>query len=99
MNELPCIKCSKQLEPAFGGSDTRNAPWGATVFISYGQYGSTLFDEMDGTYLELNICDDCLREIARAGKILHVKPQQAPPPRPTYRTWLAWEDETDEIHP
>lgn len=56
--QLPCIVCDKALKPAI--YDDINQPSRATTFISYGQYGSTFFDPMDGSYLELNVCDVCL---------------------------------------
>ena len=63
----PCIICNRELEPAFSGCET-NQPYGATSFITHGHYGSTIFDPLDGSYLEINICDDCLAE--RVNKIL-----------------------------
>jgi hypothetical protein len=35
-------------------------PYDGLAFQSQGHYGSTVFDPMDGTYLEINICDECL---------------------------------------
>lgn len=35
-------------------------PIGGTVFRTYGHYGSSVFDPMDASYLEVVICDDCL---------------------------------------
>ncbi len=29
-------------------------------FRTYGHYGSTIFDPMDGTYLDVAICDECI---------------------------------------
>jgi hypothetical protein len=31
-----------------------------TVFRTYGNYGSTVFDPMDSTFLEITICNPCL---------------------------------------
>lgn len=33
---------------------------GGTAFRIYGHYGSTVFDPMDGSSLEIVICDECL---------------------------------------
>lgn len=35
-------------------------PIGGTVFRTYGHYGSSVFDPMDASYLEVVICDGCL---------------------------------------
>jgi hypothetical protein len=56
---LPCFKCGKTLENAFG--DAENQPYGGTEFRTYGHYGSTFWDSFDGEELVLNVCDDCLR--------------------------------------
>jgi hypothetical protein len=37
-------------------------PNDGVVFHARGNYGSTVFDPLDGTYLEVLICDDCLVE-------------------------------------
>jgi hypothetical protein len=59
---LGCFKCGKELESAFPPEHTDdNQPYAGTTFVSHGHYGSTAFDAMDGSFLELNICDDCLR--------------------------------------
>lgn len=60
---LDCIVCGKKLEPTFCDplpGPVSNQPSEATYFISYGQYGSTIFDPMDGQFIEINICDVCL---------------------------------------
>lgn len=57
---LPCIACGKQLQNSF--EDVENQPSEGTAFHTHGHYGSTIFDPMDGQYLELNVCDDCLRK-------------------------------------
>jgi len=55
---VPCFKCGEALNSAMPDSD--NIPYKGTAFQTHGHYGSTVFDPMDGTYLELNICDECL---------------------------------------
>lgn len=57
---LSCFKCLSLLKNAW--RDAANQPSEGTCFITYGHYGSTAFDPMDGTYIEINICDPCLRE-------------------------------------
>lgn len=62
---LPCIVCGTVLENAIPGTPADqpyNQPYKGTVFVSHGQYGSTFFDEMSGRFVEITICDDCLRK-------------------------------------
>ena len=80
---LPCVICGNAPEPVFPDNwgespDEPPQPYGATIFIAYGQYGSTVFDPpvtdtMDnGTYLQLNICDRCLVRAGAQGQVLLV---------------------------
>jgi hypothetical protein len=55
---LPCIVCGAQLRNVV--DDVENQPDGGTAFITHGHYGSTVFDPMNGEYLEINVCDQCL---------------------------------------
>jgi hypothetical protein len=68
---LPCIICDKELDAVAPEFQT-NQPYDAVSFIAYGQYGSTVFDPCDGrgTYLEVNICDECLIKKRGEKKIL-----------------------------
>lgn len=67
---LSCIACGKSLDSVLRDDDVENQPYGGTCFTTHGHYGSTIFDPMDGHYLELNVCDVCLRRLAGEGKIL-----------------------------
>jgi hypothetical protein len=69
MKPVPCIVCGKVLEEAM--SDTDNQPYKATTFVTYGHYGSTFFDPMDGSSIEINVCDDCLEKAKLDKKIVH----------------------------
>ncbi len=79
--ELPCLLCGRELEPA-GHPDAHdrphNQPDGALIFRAYGQYGSAAFDPMDGTFLEINICDPCAT--GQRDRIRHCRPNN-----PVYR--------------
>lgn len=66
---LPCFKCGKELEPVCPSGDGRNQPYSAVVFETRGQYGSTVFDEIDGATLHINICDECL--VSGKSVVLH----------------------------
>lgn len=61
---FPCLVCRKELWNVFTGN---NQPCDACTFNSHGHYGSTVFDEMDGAQLEVNICDACLKEAQAHG--------------------------------
>ena len=56
-----CFCCDKKLGSAMRGKDEfRFPPNDATVWRSYGNYGSTVFDPMNNSFLEAYICDACL---------------------------------------
>lgn len=68
-NSLNCIVCDCELEDA--GKNLDNQPYKGTTFTSHGQYGSTVFDNMNGNgFLEINVCDECLRKKARTHVLL-----------------------------
>ncbi len=58
-----CLVCGKESTPVQG---ILEQPYGATLFTSYGHYGSTVYDPPGwgarGRYLQIVICDDCLRQ-------------------------------------
>lgn len=63
---LPCFKCGRLLEDASASDrEWQNQPYAGTTFHSEGQYGSTVWDPMNQYVrytIELNICDECLRQ-------------------------------------
>lgn len=65
---LPCIVCGKKLEPMDSGSPNHAAD--ANEFRAHGQYGSTVFDPLDGSYLAVNICDPCVVDAGVKGRVL-----------------------------
>lgn len=68
MKALPCLVCGKPLEDVSSGSPV-NQPYGGLGLVTYGAYGSTVFDPMNGTYLSFSVCDQCLVEGAKAGAV------------------------------
>lgn len=103
MITLPCIVCGRELEPAFrrpaGQEDEipdwlqHNQPHGGTTFRSRGQYGSTVFDPMSSyRSLEINVCDPCMLEKAREGRIIH----NYEVPRPSRFDVTLWDGEDGE---
>ena len=80
---LDCIVCDKQLKNVF--PDVVNQPSCGTAFTTVGHYGSTVFDSMgDRTFLELNVCDECLKRLASNSKVLMGERQYA---KPSYSRW------------
>lgn len=59
-----CIVCGVEvdnLDIAYPENPKAVHPIGGTVFRTYGNYGSTVFDPMDASFLEIVICDSCLK--------------------------------------
>ena len=59
-----CIVCNTEIENwdiAYPEDKPQVHPIDGTVFRTYGHYGSTVFDPMDASYLEVVVCDECLR--------------------------------------
>jgi hypothetical protein len=56
-----CIVCKKELRDLSSdtGEDSVH-PVDGLHFRTYGHYGSTVFDPMDGTYLDIVVCDECI---------------------------------------
>ncbi len=79
----PCIVCRKQLGNLMAPEG--NQPNDGVAFTSPGHYGSAAFDPMDMTFLEINVCDDCLVAAAKDGAVL-VAEKSIPKP-PAYEKW------------
>jgi hypothetical protein len=85
--DLKCIRCGKTFTPSVtdGGDDT--PPNDGLLFITYGNYGSTIYDPLDPLgqeYLLVVLCDECVVAQAREQNVMHVRkplPQAPPPPR------------------
>lgn len=74
MTTLPCIACGAKLESAAPDSGQGNQPSDGLCFHTPGHYGSTEFDPMDGSVLEVSICDACVRRGRASGVVLHRDP-------------------------
>jgi hypothetical protein len=65
---IACFCCDKQMSnwiydsPRPDGTESRVTvhPMGGLHFQTYGHYGSRAFDPMDGTALDIAICDECI---------------------------------------
>lgn len=70
MANLNCISCDKELlniGDEFDGGG--HQPCGGLSFHTYGHYGSTFFDPMDGSAIQIAICDECLVKADDKGRI------------------------------
>lgn len=74
MEQLTCIVCGYQPEYVFPDDADTNQPYKATAFMTHGHYGSTFFDALDGTHLEINVCDECLNKAIDKKQILIYNP-------------------------
>jgi hypothetical protein len=60
-----CIICGTEVDNwdiAYPEGSNVVHPIGGTAFRTYGHYGSTVFDPMDASFLEIVICDTCLKD-------------------------------------
>jgi hypothetical protein len=70
-----------------------NQPNDGLSFTSFGAYGSSFFDPMDGTYLEVTICDPCLAEHREAGRVIeHASTAETRAQSEKYGDFLSPED-------
>lgn len=53
MSDILCVRCDKKLENFMEGRGFQ--PNYGLAFITYGHYGSTFFDPMDGSWMEIAI--------------------------------------------
>jgi hypothetical protein len=96
---LPCIVCGRPLDNAIAGllddtfSGLANLPADATIFTSHGNYGSTVFDPLDGSLLQVNICDACLLTGQASGRVIFAPRAPAPPP-PVLAIWDGYAPES-----
>jgi hypothetical protein len=68
VESFPCLKCGRVLTRVT--SDYEGQPNDGIMCSSHGNYGSTVFDPMDGSYLAFNICDPCVKRAARQGRLM-----------------------------
>ena len=67
-----CIICKREVEnwdEAYPEDKPQIHPIDGTVFRTYGHYGSSVFDPMDASYLEVVFCDPCLKELMESGVV------------------------------
>lgn len=66
-----CIICFRELRDfnETTGKDRGFHPIGGLEFITYGHYGSTVFDPVNGDSLHVVICDTCVSKELKFGRI------------------------------
>lgn len=74
--QVVCLCCDRKL-PNFGPVAAHVHPAGGLSFKTGGHYGSAEFDPMDGTLLKVVVCDTCISDAIRAGKV-HIRRRGAP---------------------
>ena len=57
-DKLNCIACGKEMLNIM--EDRGHQPLEGLSFHSYGHYGTTFFDPMDGSPIQIAVCDECL---------------------------------------
>lgn len=60
-----CVVCYEEVDNwdiAYPNGSNVVHPTGGTVFRTYGHYGSGIFDPMDASYLEIVVCDACMKQ-------------------------------------
>lgn len=67
MNKCNCVVCDKELDNIQDEGGFQ--PYGGISFRSYGHYGSCRFDPMDGSWVELVLCDECFGNILWTEKV------------------------------
>lgn len=78
----PCILCKKQIPTLLDDTDYLDS---AVRFHGEPGYGSE-FDSVGGDgFIELIICDDCLRQLGEAGEVCETS--YPPWPVPQRKTW------------
>jgi hypothetical protein len=64
--DFPCLICGKVL---YREMDDEGQPRDGVVCTTHGNYGSRVFDDLHGEYLAFNICDSCMKALAKRERI------------------------------
>lgn len=73
-DSLPCIVCKTPMRRVRDGGYELQ-PSEGLHFSSEGAYGTTVFDPMDLSTLDVIICDECIVAAAREGRVLLSQPR------------------------
>lgn len=66
-----CIKCNKKLTNITGDLENALQPNDGLAFITYGHYGSTVFDPMNGDSMQIAVCDGCIKALDKRKKLVY----------------------------
>lgn len=64
-----CFKCGTEMTNLMAGHHGGFQPGEGLAFYTYGHYGSTIFDPMDGSAIGIAICDECLGPAMETGAV------------------------------
>ena len=80
MPKLDCFCCGKSLDEVFP-EDVQDGftPYAGTKFYTYGHYGSTFWDSLDGEMVFMVMCDECLR--SKPDRVAYMKKVRDHPAR------------------
>jgi hypothetical protein len=73
IEQVGCIKCGKRLDN-IGLTTKGYQPNDGLAFNTQGHYGTTYFDPMDGSYLEIVVCDECIEKAEEDGLVFRSRP-------------------------
>ena len=65
-SDWPCIICGTELQRAW---EDEGQPSDGVVCTTRGNYGSQVYDSLNGEYLAFNICDGCLTRAGEQGRV------------------------------
>lgn len=85
--KLICVRCDKELDDI-----STYQPNDGLCFMSYGHYGSTVFDPLDGSYLEIVICDECLQKVQKREVNVKYTPNHSNEPEAPEDWVIDWEE-------
>lgn len=68
IESLPCLVCGVKLLRVTDAAEGQ--PDDGVMLTTHGNYGSTIFDPMDGNFLLFNLCDECLIAAGIEGHVL-----------------------------
>jgi hypothetical protein len=67
-DSFPCVVCGGTLARSDDSYEAQ--PGDGVMCTTHGNYGSTVYDPMDGSYLSFNVCDKCLVEAGEKGRVM-----------------------------
>ena len=65
-----CVICDKKLDN-IDDRDDQVQPNNGLAFITYGHRGTNFFDPCNGDYLQIVVCDECLKALDSEEKLVY----------------------------